>query len=1352
MRLSFICIFLLFCHASLFAQTTITGRVVNHNDKKPIANASIFLSNTTIGNESAKDGRFILKNVKSGKYQIIVSVVGFKTYNENIVANDNLINLHDIELVPEVKTLKEVSIRYKADPDRELYLKWFREQFIGTSELASDCVLINPEVLDFEYDKSKYTLTASSYDFLKIENKDLGYRLKYLVKDFSYCNNPTLKHPLHYQGFVLFEEMKGSAGQEKRWKRNRQDAYQGSEMHFFRSLVSNRLNEEGFRVLQWAIYNNPERPADSVIESKIKSFTKLKSADSKKYSDSLRFWEKKKDLKKVIETLMDFPLNEEEIVKLTDQKDMYALGCDMDNLHITYNKDMHFSKKGFIYHLDEPSNRETSVISFSNPFAFFDNNGIVLNINSISLSGVWARNRVAELLPYDYESEAISPALVQEDTLKPPSKVFYKPDTLEGRLLKYARYSDSLTSNYAAEKLYLQLDKSDYAVGDTIWLKAYLFNAASHSLSSHSGLLHIALVNDSNKIVKQALLQLKNGISWGNIGLSAKEFNTGDYTLTAYTNWMMNFGQDVFFRKKIRIASINENAWLINSKIDQGKDLINAKLQIAGVDKTPYADSVLRLEITEGRKKVYNQPIKTDHGGLLDFKFSPPTKTNNLNIRLVNKDNTKSAVIPISINRPENTDVQFLAEGGDLIAGIKAHIGFKAVGEDGKGADIKGQIVDATGKQVTNFSSTYKGMGSFDLMPDDNATYTAKVELPGGLVKDYPLPVVKRSGTVLQVKNSFKSDSVEVNISVTPDIIQFNKNYFLIGKARGVICYAATMTFSKNTIHRLISKSLFPSGITHFILSSTDGKPLNERLVFINRDDDLNIKVDPDELTYTTRDSIAFHVNVNKPNGDPVEGSFSMAVTDDAQIKPDSINADNILTRMLLTSDLKGYIESPGYYFQDNTVSFNALDNLLLTQGWVSYEPVEGKTSIPVEKEYTVNGNVKNVFNKPVKGTHVLLLSKSPAILMDTVTNIEGKFTFDHFPRVDTAMFVLKAVNKSGKSFNVGIAPEETPLPQFKLPSFPQPTPWYVNSDSSFMHLADNNIAYQNLRGYTPDGKHHLREVVIKAKKTVKDSQNLNGAGNADIVLDEKDMETAKKKTWLDLLRENVRTFNKGDIGGATWFFINDIEDSVEVTPGSAPSPYHKWYLVDNKPMKIYVDGLSVTKIYRPSPFELFSYAGEFNTITDYLTSHFAEDLKGIEVNYTTKYAMKYVSSYWVPYIRPYSVAFVEITTRAGHGPIIANTPGMYLYKPLAITWPAQFYKPKYNVKDTLHMPDYRSTIDWEPNIVTDENGKATVSFYAADKPSTYTIIMEGTDANGYIGYKRQKLVIRQKKIEAKSK
>ena len=113
--------------------------------------------------------------------------------------------------------------------------------------------------------------------------------------------------------------------------------------------------------------------------------------------------------------------------------------------------------------------------------------------------------------------------------------------------------------------------------------------------------------------------------------------------------------------------------------------------------------------------------------------------------------------------------------------------------------------------------------------------------------------------------------------------------------------------------------------------------------------------------------------------------------------------------------------------------------------------------------------------------------------------------------------------------------------------------------------------------------------------------------------------------------------------------------------------------------------------------------------------------------------------------------AFVEITTRSGHGPIIDNTPGMYLYKPLPLSWPKEFYKPKYSLKDTVNrLPDLRSTIHWEPNIVIDANGEGKIWFYAADKPTTYSVIIEGADMNGGLGYKIGKITISTKKEKAK--
>ena len=153
----------------------------------------------------------------------------------------------------------------------------------------------------------------------------------------------------------------------------------------------------------------------------------------------------------------------------------------------------------------------------------------------------------------------------------------YGQSDIQRSLLKLTSSADSLINKNGAEKLYIQFDKPYYATGDTVWLKAYLFNAPSQMLSARSGLLHVDIANDSNKIVKQYVLPVFNGLCWGNICLDDKIFKPGDYTLMAYTNWMRNFSADGFFYKRLRIAGINENGSLVNSKITKSADGISLK-------------------------------------------------------------------------------------------------------------------------------------------------------------------------------------------------------------------------------------------------------------------------------------------------------------------------------------------------------------------------------------------------------------------------------------------------------------------------------------------------------------------------------------------------------------------------------------------------------------------------------------------------------------------------------------------------------------------------------------------------------------------------------------------------------
>lgn len=922
-------------------------------------------------------------------------------------------------------------------------------------------------------------------------------------------------------------------------------------------------------------------------------------------------------------------------------------------------------------------------------------------------------------------------------------------------LLKVKALSDSLTNKKPKEKLYLQFDKPYYAIGDTIWFKAYLFNAAYFTASDKSGIIYVDIANDSSKILKQYSMPVVAGLGWGNISLGEKEFSAGTYTIRAYTKWMLNFGDSYFFTKTFYIAGSGENNWLVNKQVreftEDNNRTAEVKLRLSDINNISAASKGLSLQVMAGKKHLYKQTIQTDQNGLLDVNFKLPENPANLAIIAESVPSGKKADIPFVLNDAGKTDIQFLPEGGNLVVGLPAHIGFKAIGEDGKGVDVSGIVTDHNQNKVGEFNAQHNGMGSFDIAVQAGENYTAKVTLPGGATKEYPLPTVRNTGLVLWFKNPMESDSITVSVAATDDIVKAGDSYFLIGKARGIVCYAATFNFHEsNFVKHKIAKSLFPAGIIHFTVMTTKYQPLNERLLFIDHHDNLNILFKADKPFYGSREAVALKIKVTDGKGKPFPGNFSLAVTDDAQVKTDTAYSENINTRMLLTADLKGYVEQPGYYLGSKTTeAWQALDNLLLTQGWVGYDWGQVFNSPLIsyqpEQDFAVKGNVINVFNKPVKGTSVLLFSKKPAMLMDTLTDNNGKFVFDHLPRVDTPIFILKAVNKNGKSFNVRIIADEVKPPEFTRSYDPLLEPWYVNSDTTLLNYNRSNALLKQQQNF-PAGGHVLKEVKITSKKIIKGSQNLNGPGEADIVLDEKDLEAAEKKTWLQLFQERIKGFRVSD-ASKRWNFIQDLKEPIPDCPGQIGSPTHEWYFINDMPIKIYVDGMSINDLVPTSICEVFSYSAAFQNITNFLNTTSAEDIKGIEVSFTDKYGLAYIAHYGMQYnAEMWDAAFIEITTRSGHGPIMNNTPGMYLYKPLPVSWPKQFYKPMYAVKDTAnHMVDLRSTIDWEPNITTGINGEAKVFFYTSDKPSTYTLILEGADMNGNLGYKTGKIVVNLK-------
>ncbi|MFD0750937.1 hypothetical protein ACFQZS_12350 [Mucilaginibacter calamicampi] len=936
-------------------------------------------------------------------------------------------------------------------------------------------------------------------------------------------------------------------------------------------------------------------------------------------------------------------------------------------------------------------------------------------------------------------------------------KATYGQQVLPSKLKTYTDALTAIRELKPIEKLYLQTDKPYYSEGDTLRFKGYLLNADYFTPSATSGLLYVELDNELGKNVKRIMVPVESGLTWGDIALDSADIPNGTYTLRAYTNWMRNFDEDYIFKKNIVVSKTAGNPLLVNANFKQTGSKVEAQLVFSLLEGSIQAFKDVDLKVVSGKRNLSKDKVVTGADGSAIVNFTPPEGTAALSIQATTAGSSLLS-IPVNINRKENTDVQFMPEGGALVAGLAAKVGFKAVGEDGKGVAVTGNVLDSKGNKVAAFASAYAGMGSFTFTPTAGEVYSATID---GIAKTYILPTVKPGGTSLLV-NTTNTDSLQLLITATADI---KGPYYLIAHARGVVCYAQSVY--NFPVNKKIAKSLFPSGIIRFSLISPANLPVNERIVFINHHDELRVSAIPHQASYGIRDSIALAIKVTDKYGAPITGSFSVAVTDNDQVKPDSLGS-NILTSLLLTSDLKGNIEDPGYYFTGNNV--DNLDNLMLTQGWVGYNWEEAfQPKLPFafkpEKEFVVAGRVTNAFGKPIEKSNVLLLSGHPVIIRDTLTDNTGRFAFKGLFPVDTAIFKLQARNKKGKEFNVGIEMDLIKLPTFAPAQMI--SPWYLNSDSIVLNNSRTRTAGSKaLSEYKGEGT-VLNEANIKAKKSVKESKNLNGAGEADEIIDEEELKKADKMTLAELLqqrfpgfgvtaftpprREYPESFQRAQNIARDLALIPDQRERDLITSLILKNQHKPWrqsYTLRNQEVHFIIDGIDLDRFYPDEMMEKPLDTKRYNYIKTYLDYFTTEDITGIELMVNPKYTNAYNSAFELDRERMGrfgAFAYFEITTRAKKGPFLEITPGTYLHKTLPFTLPKQFYSPKYTVKNkTAGLgTDLRSTIFWEPNIITDKEGKASLSFYSADKAANYTVIVEGTNLDGALGFGKQQIKIK---------
>jgi CarboxypepD_reg-like domain len=390
------------CPIMLVAQTSITGKIIAASDKKPLLYASVFISNTTKGQQTDENGAFQLNDVPAGEIDLVVTYVGFKRYSKRLKA-DTLTRPLLIVLYPDEINLGGVTIRELRYGFKEYY-PLFLEYFIGKTNFSESCKLLNPKDLRFARSEDGNEVIITAAKPLMVENKALGYTVQYELQEFRY----DLKgNYVSFMGYPFFKEMTTKREkQKKKWIENRKIAYWGSLQHFCTSLRNQTSAKEGFTMFELvrelkkvvAIPVTPEKrdSLGTLISPASKAVTLVEASDLKLKNNP--------NLKKIptgafskyVQYLYNTPLQDTAISRLKDG-DFYL---NFDNyLYLVYAKEQEepqFLQQGQI------DKSQVSILSLLESPVLVEKNGSLRNPLSVLLEGRLGREKMGEFLPIDY--------------------------------------------------------------------------------------------------------------------------------------------------------------------------------------------------------------------------------------------------------------------------------------------------------------------------------------------------------------------------------------------------------------------------------------------------------------------------------------------------------------------------------------------------------------------------------------------------------------------------------------------------------------------------------------------------------------------------------------------------------------------------------------------------------------------------------------------------------------------------------------------------------------------------------------------------------------------------------------
>lgn len=371
------------------AQTQfLKGRIVDALSNEPLAFANVYYNNTTIGVQSDVNGNFSIKSIGL-QVELVVSYLGYETLNFPITESYTDRSLV-FKLAPKVNEMRAFEVNSKRGRVWYENLEVFKELAIGRTFFASDCKILNPEVLQFAYDTATFTMRASADEPLQIEHKAFGFKISYALRQYEYN---VVDRNFIITGFPFFEFMNGSKQQERRWQNNQKLAYEGSLLHFGHAIRQRKLKEDGFELHWVERMRNPNFKETAQTQSALNALKKIPFYQAVRQDNPHQQALHASEVQKFIERV--------DTAKV-DYSDFLVERDSTFFLHFTNYLQVKYLNSSYSWAPGQHGPR-TSVIFLDKPFIELDATGRIIDPAAVRLEGYWASQLLGDLLPLDYQ-------------------------------------------------------------------------------------------------------------------------------------------------------------------------------------------------------------------------------------------------------------------------------------------------------------------------------------------------------------------------------------------------------------------------------------------------------------------------------------------------------------------------------------------------------------------------------------------------------------------------------------------------------------------------------------------------------------------------------------------------------------------------------------------------------------------------------------------------------------------------------------------------------------------------------------------------------------------------------------